>query len=69
MKSSKLTYTVLNNNYMIGFTFMMAVMATVVIATVIMVTIRFGNTWKLSAYKNKNITKCKIKLLKSKLCT
>ena len=52
---------------MIGFTFMMAVMATVVIATVIMVTIRFGNTWKLSAYKN--VKKCKIKLLKSKLCT
>ena len=37
---------------MIGFQFMMAVMATVVIATVIMVTIRFGNAWKLSAYKN-----------------
>ena len=47
---------------MIGFTFMMAVMATVVIATVIMVTIRFGNTWKLSTYKNAK--KCKIKLLK-----
>ena len=46
-----MTYTVLNNNYMIGFKYMMAVMATVVIATVIMVTIRFGNTWKLSAYK------------------
>ena len=54
---------------MIGFTFMMAVMATVVIATVIMVTIRFGNTWKFSAYKNKNVKKGKIKLLKSKLCT
>ena len=40
---------------MIGVKFMMAVMATVVIATVIMVTIRFGNTWKLSAYKNKNV--------------
>ena len=40
---------------MIGFTFMMVVMATVVIATVIMVTIRFGNTWKLYAYKNKKV--------------
>ena len=54
-----MTYTVLNNNYMIGFKFMMAVMATVVIATVIMVTIRFGNAWKLSAYKNKNVINVK----------